>query len=174
MEFDALQRRHLRARMRSRAHRLSVLRRGTRALRRTIDAYAGVPEYERERIRQLFRDELRAPHLHRSARRALQRFRLGGELRDLTTALLAVSIEDDLRASADLLPFLGELVLVSRAHGIDPRPIFRRVGELSSAVPPGDGRSSMADVLSRFFDSIYYQVVLAPRGDRPKASVRPA
>jgi len=173
--LDVLLRRRLSPRTpQGRARRIGAVRRGLLALRRTLDVYADAGDDARAEIRAAFREDVRFPLLRRCARRAAARLTAEGSVRDLTRALLALSVEDDAERGPELLPLLGELVLAARAQGIDPRPIFRRVGDLSSNDSPGDGQPPMADLLGRFLDGIYYHVVVDPPKGRPASTARRA
>ena len=157
-----------------RARRIHVLRRGVLAVRRTLDVYADAGNEVRAEIRSAFRADVHFPVLRRCARQAAARLAALGGVHDLTRALIALSVEDDAERGPELLPLLGDLAISARAKGIDPRPIFRRVGELSSNESPGDGHPSMADLLGRFLDGIYYHLVVDPPKGRPTSTARRA
>lgn len=150
----------LASRLWSRRRKDRIRHRGMSALGALLDRYASGVDAVRDRIRDELRPRGAAGALGILAEEALARLRATGHREHLWVALLALSIADDADGGAALLPMLGELVLASETHGLDPGPTFQQVARLSSTRAPDDGRPSVADLIGGFFHSVYFHVTL--------------
>jgi hypothetical protein len=68
----------------------------------------------------------------------------------LRVALAAISIENCARDYRDVLLVLAEIYVAAENVGIDPRPQFKQVADLSSTKEPLGGNTPVSEILSNF------------------------
>lgn len=114
-------------------------------------AYLSASTSQREEIRSMRRDRAKFPGSFDSyIRESADRIRSSKDQQWLRLGLAAASIEnlyDDFR---DTLLALTELYVASEEVGIDPRPHFQEIANISSDAPAGPDNTSTKSMLANF------------------------
>ena len=86
----------------------------------------------------------------------------GGRPEWLERGVAAASIDDQRRDYRDWLMSLGDLYMSAQAAHLDPSPVLKRIGALSSPEPHPAAPTPTRETLTTFEDSAYFATSIRP------------